>query len=80
MKSENLSSGLGALAKWAVLDFDFGEYLQHDNCDVRLMFTNGTMLRGSYWRLIKDGRHILSSFDHGHKYGLPAPIDAKKKL
>jgi hypothetical protein len=32
------------------------------------------------WRLIQSGRTRLSSFDHQKKYGLPAPIDAKKRL
>jgi hypothetical protein len=30
--------------------------------------------------VIKDGKTNLSSFDHGQKYGLPAPIDAKSQL
>ena len=30
------------------------------------------------WRLIADGRIVLSGEDHGHKYGLPAPIAADR--
>jgi hypothetical protein len=29
------------------------------------------------WRLIRDSAIVLSSEDHGHAYGLPAPIDAE---
>ena len=80
MKSENMSSGLTALVKSTVSEFDFCEHLEHANADVRLTFANGTKLRASYWRLIKTGGHNLSSFDHGHKYGLPTHIDAKQQL
>ncbi|MFO0891170.1 MAG: DUF6188 family protein [Isosphaeraceae bacterium] len=31
----------------------------------------------SPWRLFRDGRIALSSEDHGHRYGLPGPIDAE---
>ena len=43
-------------------------------------FSNGSILQATYWRVIKDGKTNLSSFDHGQKYGLPAPIDAKSQL
>jgi len=29
------------------------------------------------WRVIRDGRIVLSSEDHGQQYGLPAPVDAE---
>ena len=29
------------------------------------------------WRVIRDGGIALSSEDHGHQYGLPAPVDAE---
>jgi hypothetical protein len=80
MKSKNISSGLAALVKSAVSEFDSCEYLEHTNTDVRLIFANGTKLRASYWRLIKAGGQSLSSFDHDQIYGLPAHIDAKKQL
>src|SRR5215471_10851055 len=47
---------------------------------VVLNFSDGTVLKANYWRLIQDGRALLSSFDHQQKYGLPAPIDAKEQL
>jgi hypothetical protein len=43
-------------------------------------FSDGTVLKAHFWRLIQDGRAILSSFDHQKKYGLAAPIDAKAQL
>jgi hypothetical protein len=43
-------------------------------------FSDGTVLRASYWRLIHDGRAEFSSFDHQQKYGLPAPFDAKQQI
>jgi hypothetical protein len=27
------------------------------------------------WRLVVSGRLVLTSEDHGHKFGLPAPVD-----
>jgi hypothetical protein len=47
---------------------------------VVVTFSDGTVLKANYWRLIQDGRAQLSSFDHQKKYGLPAPIDAKEQL
>jgi hypothetical protein len=43
-------------------------------------FSDGTVLKAHYWRLIQDGRALLSSFDHQKKYGLPAPMDAKEQI
>ncbi|MEH2497814.1 hypothetical protein V1294_004293 [Bradyrhizobium sp. AZCC 1678] len=45
-----------------------------------IRFSDGTVLKAQYWRLIQDGRASLSSFDHQKKYGLPAPIDAKEEV
>jgi len=47
---------------------------------VVVKFSDGTVLKAHYWRLIQDGRALLSSFDHQKKYGLPAPIDAKEQI
>jgi hypothetical protein len=46
-----------------------------DDGSVLVAFCNGTILRVDYWRLIKEGRASVSSFDHKQKYGLPSPID-----
>lgn len=45
-----------------------------------MKFSDGTVLKSFYWRLVQDGRARLSSFDHQKLYGLPAPIDAKEKI
>lgn len=47
---------------------------------VVLKFSDGTVLKANYWRLIQNGRAQLSSFDHRQKYGLPTPIDAKREI
>ena len=47
---------------------------------VVVKFSDGLVLKANYWRLIQDGRALLSSFDHQKKYGLPAPIDAKEQI
>ncbi len=38
------------------------------------------MLRTDYWRVSKDRKAKLSSFDHNQQYGLPAPINAISEL
>jgi hypothetical protein len=43
---------------------------------VFLEFEDRTSLRSDYWRLIRDDKRLISSFDHKQKYGLPDPIDA----
>jgi hypothetical protein len=43
-------------------------------------FSDGTVLKASYWRFIEGGQALLSSFDHQKRYGLPAPIDAKEQI
>jgi hypothetical protein len=47
---------------------------------ITLEFSDGTRLKAVYWRLIVDGRRHQSSFDHGQKYGLQSPVDAKEGL
>ena len=39
-------------------------------------FSDSTRLSLQFWRLIKNGKPLVSIFDHQQKYGLPAPIDA----
>jgi hypothetical protein len=38
---------------------------------VDLRFSDGSKLEANFWRIIKDGKAIISSFDHRQKYGLP---------
>jgi hypothetical protein len=47
---------------------------------VQITFADDAVLTGTYWRLIVDEQAVLSSFDHGQQYGLPAPIDAIAEL
>lgn len=41
-----------------------------------MRFADGTTIDAQFWRLIKGGRPLVSIFDHGERYGLPAPVDA----
>lgn len=43
---------------------------------VSLRFSTGADLKAVYWRIIKDRRAAVSSFDHEQIYGLPAHINA----
>ena len=45
-----------------------------------LTFSNGPRLRAEYWRLIRDGKVGVSSFDDQQQYGLPAKIDSILEL
>jgi hypothetical protein len=59
------------------------EVFEHDagqEASIALKFGDGAALHGDYWRLIKNGRARLSSFDHAQIYGLPAPINAVFEL
>ena len=48
---------------------------------MRLVFAGGNAtLQASYWRVVKDGKERISSFDHRQKYGLPAALDALGEL
>jgi hypothetical protein len=55
-------------------------YPEQGQASVIILFSDGTRLRATYWRLIVNRRASLTSFDHEQKYGLPAPIDAKEAL
>jgi hypothetical protein len=55
-------------------------YPEEGMASVLMKFSDGTTLRTDYWRLIKNNRQLLSSFDHQQQYGLPEPIDAKAEL
>jgi hypothetical protein len=53
---------------------------EEGTASVVMKFSDGTELKAAYWRLIQNGRALLSSFDHQKKYGLPTPIDAKEQM
>lgn len=56
-----------------------GQNIEEDFFSMLVTFSQGEALRTDYWRIIKDGRHLLSSFDHKQQYGLLAPINAIEK-
>jgi hypothetical protein len=58
---------------------DFNSY-DNDEAEIIIEFSNTAKLRAEYWRIIVEGHHRLSSFDHLQLYGLPARIDARQEL
>ena len=52
---------------------------QEEFFQMLITFSQSARLQTEYWRIIKNGRHYLSSFDHRQVYGLTAPIDALEK-
>ena len=42
--------------------------------------TDITLTTEVLWRLIDDGRIVVTSEDHGHQFGLPEPVDATARL
>jgi hypothetical protein len=78
---KKLERNLTRLIGCSVRVADSGTYPdQAGEASVALSFSDGTKLRAEYWRLFKDGKAYLSSFDHRQQYGLPAPIDAIAEL
>jgi len=71
---KSLSTLIGATVEIA----DSGEL--PGDAVVRLQFSDGSMLLAHYWRIITQDRATLSSFDHGQKYCLAAPINAIEQL
>jgi Family of unknown function (DUF6188) len=56
----------------------FAEVVFQDEISWFFHFVDGAGVRTeSPWRLISEGRIVLSSEDHGQWYGLPEPIDAE---
>ncbi len=51
-------------------EFDWVLELDHDT----------QIVVGCIWRLIEAGRIRWTSEDHGHKFGLPAPVDAAAEV
>ncbi|HEX5235853.1 MAG TPA: hypothetical protein VFW25_11045 [Silvibacterium sp.] len=76
MVVKNLDLSLSGLRNAPVRVSSGGAYPELGCASVQLIFGNGSRLHAQYWRLIKAGKPMLSSFDHQQKYGLPAAIDA----
>ncbi|MGC1415950.1 MAG: hypothetical protein WA817_11745 [Candidatus Acidiferrum sp.] len=77
---KTLSDSLSKLRSNSVQVLEFEAYTNDDMAGMRLTFANGTTLQANYWRVVKDGKELISSFDHRQIYGLPAPIDAIAEL
>jgi hypothetical protein len=52
----------------------------YERCEVELSFSDGSKLEAAYWRVFRDGRASVSSFDHLQQYGLPSPMDSIEAL
>ena len=53
-----------------------GQNINEEFRSILIKFLSGSTLKANYWRLIKAGKHFLSSFDQGQKYGLPSHTNA----
>ena len=76
----SLNARLKLLIGKSVRISDSAAYPQDGQAKVDIHFSDGTKMQASYWRLIKNQRQLLSSFDHEQQYGLPEPINAKVDL
>jgi len=59
------------------LDLEFKDITFHSNVGTwHFVFADRMIVgTGGFWRLLKDGKILLVSSDHGHQFGLPKPID-----
>lgn len=78
MRLDDFERNLFQLASNSVQVFAGNSHV--DGCDLVIKFSEGSQLQCSYWRLIKNGVHRLSSFDDKQQYGLPSPINAIEEL
>ncbi len=76
----SLEKALLKLIESSVTVSESGDYPESGQASVLITFADGTKVQASYWRIIKNGKHLLSSFDHQQIYGLPVRIDAKEEL
>jgi uncharacterized protein DUF6188 len=51
--------------------------VHRDEFSWSFVFDAGAVTTPSLWRLIESGRIRVTSEDHGHQFGLPAPLDAR---
>lgn len=80
MMGSSIRQGLARLKTTSIAVADAQIPDEMGTASILMRFSDGTILKAFYWRLIQDGRALLSCFDHRQKYGLPAPIDAKEQL
>ncbi len=76
----DLTDSLAKLTGNSVDVLDADAYPEPGKATTQLIFSEGARLRIDYWRVIRDGKERVSSFDHEQQYGLPGPIDAVKEL
>jgi hypothetical protein len=75
-----LEQSLGNLRNCPVHVTAGDDYPERWMAPISLIFADESKLKASFWRVIKNGKAIASSFDHQQKYGLPAPVDAIETL
>ncbi len=57
------------------------ESMHRRECDWSMVFDGQVTITPScLWRVLEDGRIRLTSEDDGHKFGLPAPLDAVHEI
>lgn len=78
--STSINASLRKLTGCSVVVSDVDAYKEPGTATVQLLFSDGSRLRAEYWRLIIDGKERVSSFDDRQKYGLTAPINARRVL
>jgi hypothetical protein len=76
----NFERSLSALAGVTAAVSNSGAFPESGAASVQLLFSDGSRLRAEYWRIVKNDKAGVSSFDHDQKYGLPAPIDSFQQL
>ena len=76
----NLEELLGKLEGRSVSVSPSGWYPEAGKASVYLDFADGSRLRADYWRVTKEGKASVSSFDHEQQYGLQTPINAIAEL
>ena len=72
----NLVGSLHKLEGTSVAVSAVDTYKEPGTATVQLLFNDASRLRAAYWRLIRDGKERVSSFDHEQKYGLQSQINA----
>ena len=77
---EGFENSLRNLKNRSVTVSDARSFPEPGIAGIDIAFSDGSRLRAAYWRLTKDAKTCISSFDHQQKYGLALPIDAISEL
>ena len=63
-----------------LLSHRLDDVVKHDY-SWEFVFSDGVRLQVEcLWRLVVSGRLVITSEDHGHQFGLPAPVDCLDEL